>query len=156
MKKYKSLIAMLLAIVMTAALLSGCGPSINVEQSQAPAQNSQEGADTPSDNPADNTLTYAPGTVLRMATGYNSTKTGISFDAETAGNGVTLADGNTYHTGELKPTWVAVQDKLDVVFEDKYQGNSASNEFDFWKERLGDVDMVSGTATKLKIGRAHV
>lgn len=33
MKKYKSLIAMLLAIVMTAALLSGCGPSINVEQS---------------------------------------------------------------------------------------------------------------------------
>ncbi len=149
MKKYKSLIAMFLAIVMTAALLSGCGPSINVEQSQAPAQNSQEGADTPSDNPADNTLTYAPGTVLRMATGYNSTKTGISFDAETAGNGVTLADGNTYHTGELKPTWVAVQDKLDVVFEDKYQGNSASNEFDFWKERLGDVDMVSGTATKL-------
>ena len=41
---------------------------------------------------------YAEGTVLRMATGYNSTKTGIAFDAETAGSGVTLADGNTYNT----------------------------------------------------------
>ena len=44
----------------------------------------------------------AEGAVLRMATGYNSTKTGIAFDAETAGSGVTLADGNTYNTGDLK------------------------------------------------------
>ena len=28
---------------------------------------------------------YAEGTVLRMATGYNSAKTGIAFDADTAG-----------------------------------------------------------------------
>ena len=36
-----------------------------------------------------------------------------------------------------------------MVFENQYQGNSASKEFDFWKERLNEVDMVSGTATKL-------
>ena len=30
-------------------------------------------------------LSYAEGTVLRMATGYNSAKTGMFFDAETAG-----------------------------------------------------------------------
>ena len=42
-----------------------------------------------------------------------------------------------------------VQNKLNVVFENQYQGNSASKEFDFWKERLNEVDMVSGTATKL-------
>ena len=48
----------------------------------------------------------AEGTVLRMATGYNSTKTGIAFDAETAGSGVTLADGITYNPGDLNPTWV--------------------------------------------------
>ena len=41
-------------------------------------------------------LTYAEGTVLRMATGYNSTKTGLFFDAEVAGEGVTLADGVTF------------------------------------------------------------
>ena len=95
------------------------------------------------------TLSYAEGTVLRMATGYNSAKTGLTFDADTAGEGITLADGKTYLTGELKPTWVAVQNALGIVFEDKYQGNSASNEFDYWKERLNEVDMVSGTATKL-------
>ena len=153
MKKLKSFAAMLLAIVMTASLLSGCGPSIQVEQSQPPAQNSQPAQSggnesaQPSQAPAG--LTYAPGTRLRMATGYNNAKTGLFFDPETAGDGITLADGVTYHAGELKPTWVEVQNKLDIVFEDKYQGNSASKEFDFWKERLGDVDMVSGTATKL-------
>ena len=94
-------------------------------------------------------LTYAPGTVLRMATGYNSAKTGITFDAETAGEGITLADGKTYNTGALKPTWVALEEILGVKFENKYQGNSAAKEFEYWKERLGEVDMVGGTASTL-------
>lgn len=150
MKKYKSLLAMLLAIVMTAALLSGCGPSVQVQQSDPPAQTTAPaGADASTAPTEEQGLTYAAGTKLRMATGYNSAKTGLFFDAETAGDGITLADGNTYHTGELKPTWVEVQNKLNVVFENQYQGNSASKEFDFWKERLNEVDMVSGTATKL-------
>ena len=87
--------------------------------------------------------------VLRMATGYNNAKTGLFFDASVAGEGVTLADGVTYHTGDLKPTWVEVQKQLNVVFENKYQGNSTSNEFEYWKERLNEVDMLSGTAAKL-------
>ena len=91
----------------------------------------------------------AESAVLRMATGYNSTKTGIAFDAETAGSGVTLADGNTYNTGDLKPTWVEMEKILDVKFEDKYQGNSAAKEFEFWKDRLNEVDMISGTAATL-------
>jgi len=94
-------------------------------------------------------LTYAEGTVLRMATGYNSTKTGLSLEASVAGEGITLADGITYHAGDLKPTWVEVEKVLNVKFEDLYQGNSATKEFDFWKERLNEVDMVSGTAAKL-------
>ena len=88
-------------------------------------------------------------TILRMATGYNSTKTGIAFDAETAGSGVTLADGNTYNTGDLKPTWVEVGKILNIKFEDKYQGNGAAKEFEFWKDRLNEVDMISGTAAVL-------
>ena len=94
-------------------------------------------------------LSYAEGTVLRMATGYNSAKTGLFFDAETAGAGITLADGNSYNSGDLKPTWVQVQNVLGVVFEDKYQGNAAAKEFDYWKEQLKEVDMLSGTAAKL-------
>ncbi len=94
-------------------------------------------------------LEYAAGTVLRMATGYNSAKTGIAFDAETAGEGITLADGITYQPGDLKPTWVEVQKRLNVVFENKYQGNSATKEFQYWQEKLGEVDIVSGNTTGL-------
>ena len=83
-----------------------------------------------------------------MATGYNSKKTGLSFDADTAKDGIELA-GKTYRAGDLKPTWVEVQNILGIKFEDKYQGNSATNELKYWAEKLGDVDMVSGNATSL-------
>ena len=145
MKKNKWL-ALALAAGMTLTLFTGCGSKIQTEVSNPPASAPVESAPAESEAPA---LSYADGTVLRMATGYNSTKTGLFFDAETAGSGVQLADGKTYHAGELKPTWVEVQNQLKITFEDKYQGNSASKEFDFWKDRLNEVDMVSGTATKL-------
>ncbi len=98
---------------------------------------------------AESALPYAEGTVLRMATGYNNAKTGLFFNADVAKDGITLADGKTYNTGDLKPTWVEVENVLKVKFEDKYQGNSATNEFKYWKERLNEVDMVSGNATAL-------
>ncbi len=123
MKSIKSLLALLLAVAMVATLFVGAV--------------SADGLD------------YAEGTVLRMATGYNSAKTGLFFDAEVAGEGITLADGNTYHSGDLKPTWVQVQNVLGITFEDKYQGNSAAKEFEYWKDRLEEVDMVSGTASSL-------
>ena len=87
--------------------------------------------------------------VLRMATGYNNAKTGMFFDASVAGEGITLADGITYFTGDLKPTWVVVEDKLNVKFENKYMGNSATNELKYWKDRLNEVDMLSGNAAGL-------
>ena len=160
MKKGRSWAAALLAVTMLAVLLTGCGPKIDVTkysqpgaqvQSPAVGQSAGNAADSAqgTDSAAPAELSYASGTVLRMATGYNSVKTGLSFDAETAGDGITLADGNTYRSGDLKPTWVEVQRLLGIVIEDRYQGNSASNEFDYWKERLNEVDLVSGTATTL-------
>ena len=91
----------------------------------------------------------ADSVTLRMATGYNSAKTGITFDSETAGEGITLADGKTYNAGDLKPTWVALEEILDVKFDSKYQGNGSAKEFEYWKDRLTEVDMVSGPATTL-------
>ncbi len=151
MKSFRKVSSAFISSLLGLTLLAGCGPSIEVQPSggsgggggSAPAQ-PQGGSET-----SGGELTYEPGTVLRMATGYNSTKTGLSFDAETAGNGITLADGNTYNTGDLKPTWQEVEKVLGVKFEDKYQGNSAAKEFEYWKERLGEVDMVSGTAALL-------
>jgi putative aldouronate transport system substrate-binding protein len=145
MKHLKKITKALLTSGLALAVLTGCGPSINVEPGSG-------GGSTDGGSAAGGSgdLSYAEGTVLRMATGYNSPKTGLFFDAETAGNGVTLAaDGATYNTGDLKPTWQAVEKELGIKFEDKYQGNGASAEFDYWKERLTDVDMVSGTASLL-------
>ena len=147
----KKILALLLAAVMVIGLLAGCGPQVTIpSQTEAPTTEAPKTDDTtPQTTEAPKELTFAQGTVLRMATGYNSTKTGLFFDAEVAGDGVTLADGKTYHAGDLKPTWVEVQNRLGMVFEDKYQGNNASKEFDYWKEQLDQVDMVSGTAAKL-------
>ena len=163
MKKMKKALALALAAAMSTMMLAGCGPSIQVQQngssSGSAGQDTQQAATDTGAATTEGTgdaaaapaaaLTYAPGTVLRMATGYNSEKTGLFFDAETAGSGITLADGKTYNAGDLKPTWVEVENQLGVKFENKYQGNSASKEFEYWKERLTDVDMVSGTAALL-------
>ena len=137
------ILALLLVLVLTmSCALTSCslfkpkGPEI-------PDDGGDDGEQTGSE------LGYAEGTTLRMATGYNNAKTGLFFDAEVAKEGITLADGNTYHTGDLKPTWVEVQNVLKIKFENKYQGNSAQKEFQYWQDQLDQVDMVSGTATQL-------
>ena len=96
-------------------------------------------------------LQYADGTVLRMATGYNSPQTGISMHADIAGEGIKLADGNTYNAGDLKPTWAALETILKVEFEDKYQGKKTSEEFPYWEKQMDQIDMVSGTASDLSV-----
>ena len=133
----KTILVSLLAILTLFAVFAGGQTDIPVQTETAPVQKTEA-----------KTLTYADGTVLRIAAGYNSKKTGLSFDAETAGEGITLA-GVTYHAGDLKPTWVDVENVLKIKIEDKYQGNSATNEFKYWQERLGEVDLVSGNATAL-------
>lgn len=125
MKKRKISASLLAASLVAATLLTGCGDKKG------------------------NELDYAEGTVLRMATGYNSADTGIAFSAAVAGEGVTLADGKTYHTGDLKPTWAALEEILNVEFEDKYQGNSEAKEWAYWKDQLDQVDMVAGPAGTL-------
>ena len=57
MKNVKSLLALLLTVAMVASL---CVCAVSAESG----------------------LSYAEGTVLRMATGYNNAKTGLFFDAE--------------------------------------------------------------------------
>ena len=148
----KKLISALLILCMVLALFAGCNtlpvPTPPTTGSTNPPATG--GNDPDPTTPVDvDLLPFAKDTILRMATGYNSKKTGLFFDAEVAGDGITLADGKTYFTGDLKPTWVAVQDRLGMKFENHYQGNSATKEFQFWQERLNEIDMVSGSATQL-------
>ena len=136
MKKFRFL-ALVVAIVMMASALSSCW----LFPTPGPA--------TPPDEEKVFDLEYEEGTTLRMATGYNSEATGLFFDSKTVGEGVTLANGQTYHAGDLKPTWVAVSNKLKIGFENKYTGLSAQKTFDYYKSQLDQVDMVSGTASQL-------
>ena len=143
MKNMKRVLSAALCLVMMVALFAGCSRQLPTEPSKNNAQN-PTGTTAPVDK-----LPFEKGTILRMAVGYNNAKTGLFFDASVAGEGITLADGNTYQAGELKPTWVEVQKRLGMVFENQYQGNSATNEFKFWQDRLNEVDMVAGSATQL-------
>ena len=155
MKNMKRFLSMALALVMMVALFAGCVRQLPTDPATTgkPNVNNPTKPANPSDpagtQPPQDLLIFAKGTILRMATGYNSAQTGLFFDANIAGEGITLADGKTYQTGDLKPTWVAVQEKLGMVFENQYQGNSATNEFKFWQDRLDEVDMVAGSATQL-------
>ncbi|MBR4250523.1 MAG: hypothetical protein IKQ24_10260, partial [Verrucomicrobia bacterium] len=160
MRKIKAFLAVLSAAAMLTVTMVGCGGGLDVP-TNTPAQQGQQGQQGGQQQGGEQQgqqggeqqqaaeLTYADGTVLRMATGYNSKKTGLTFDPDTAGEGITLADGKTYHTGDFKPTWVEVMNILNIKIEDKYQGNSANNEFDYWKEQMGSIDVLSGTASKL-------
>ena len=153
MENMKRFIVAILVLCLSVSLFAGCSGGdddlvVQTTPTTEPAPSgSGEGETTPVEDV--DLLAFEAGTILRMATGYNSTKTGLFFDAEVAGEGVTLADGKTYQAGDLKPTWVEVQNRLGMVFEDKYQGNSAQKEFEYWKDRLNEVDMISGTANTL-------
>ena len=153
MKKSK-VAASVMAAVLASATLAGCStPGGNSSSSGSTSTSSSKSestsSSTSSEAPEAPKLEYANGTLLRMAVGYNSAKTGIAFDAEIAGSGVTLADGKTYNTGDLKPTWQQLETVLKVKFEDHYQGNNSTKEWEYWKERLNEIDMVSGTASTL-------
>ena len=146
----KKLLSLLLVATLIVGCFAACGnklPEATTAATTAAAGDAP--TETATEAPAAEALAFEKGTILRMATGYNSKKTGLFFDAEVAGEGIQLADGVTYQAGDLKPTWVEVENRLGMKFEDKYQGNSAQKEFEFWKDRLNEVDMVAGNATTL-------
>ncbi len=148
MKTMTRILSVVLVLCMVAAL-TACAPTIPTTPSTNGTTGTNGTNGTTGTNPVAPQLQFAAGTELRMATGYNSAKTGLFFDADTAKDGVKLADGITYMTGDLKPTWVEVQKRLGMKFTNQYQGNSATKEFEYWQDRLGEVDMVSGSAAQL-------
>ncbi len=160
MKKSKLLVSLLLSVAMLATTACG-GNKLPEGPAGTPTPSNQSSTDTTPATKSTPTPTATPepqktaadlftkGTTLRLACGYNSAKTGISFDADTAKDGITLPDGKTYHTGDLKPTWVELENILGIKIEDHYQGNNATKEFEFWREKLEQVDMVTGNAGTL-------
>ncbi len=162
MKKTK-LAASLLAVSMLAtSMLAGCDNTTNT--SSGNSTQSGNSSSTNSGNPTlpensewTQTLQYAENTKIRMACGYKGKETAITFNADSLGKAgdnvkdgvLTLADGKSYASGDLKPTWQEVESVLKIDIEDKYQGNDAKGEWEYWKEKLGEVDFLAGNADTL-------
>ena len=158
MKNLKRFISALLVVCLMAVCFAGC-QQLPVETT-GPAANPTNPAPTTPNDPADPTdpeptewvdpLVYAEGTELRIAAGYQKVNQAISFSADIAGEGITLADGVTYHTGDLKPTWAEVEKILNVKLVDKFTGaGSDAKEFAYWAEQLQEIDIITGDATSL-------
>ncbi len=157
------------ACLVAAMTLAGCGDDVtsivNSAASASTSASASKKAETSTETSKEETkvepekdpLEIAPGTVLVMSCGYNNAKTGMRFDAEVAGDGVTLADGVTYHTGDFKPTWVKIQELLGFSIEDQYAGDKDADNYTKWTadaDTLASIDMFSGTAAQLQEGGA--
>lgn len=156
MKTSKIAASAMAAVLASATLMTGCstpGQNSSTDTGSSSTDTGSTSSTTSSSEVEAPKLEYAEGTVLRMATGYNNDKTGIAFDPETAGSGITLANGKTYNTGDLKPTWEELENVLKVKFDNVYTGKKASDNWVEWSggdgnaSKLSDVDMISVTAS---------
>lgn len=141
MKKSSKLLALILVLALALSMaLAGC----------TGGGKGKDSATTSTSNSTGKTykeIQYAANTTLRMATGYNNKKTGLHFDDETVGSGLTL-NGKTYNTGDLKPTWVSLGETLKINFDGtSFTNDSATNNWKALKEKLETVDMLSVPAT---------
>ena len=143
------------AVLAATVMLTGCGGGNDVSnlvndatETAAPAQTAD--VTEPVEEEEVDLLAYEDGTVLRMAVGYNNAKTGLRFDPDVAGEGVTLADGNTYKSGDFKPTWVEVMNVLNIEIDDQYTGLADTDNFTYWEPNLTEIDIISGSAAQLQ------
>lgn len=95
---------------------------------------------TPSTEADGRTLKYAAETTLDTSFGYEKTGTGIVYEGQQikdlGGASATSATfaGKTYVTGDLKPAWSALSEKLGIKFEDDWTTTGFKKASDMIKE----------------------
>ena len=152
MKNMKRVLSLALAVLMMLAVLAGCARPLPTTPGTTGKPNVGDPTKPSGNQPVEDLLVYAEGTELRIAAGYNKKNAAITFDTSVIGEGgtITLANGKTYGVGDLKPTWEKIEELLKVELVDVFTGaGSATSEFNTWKEKLQDCDLVVGTATQL-------
>lgn len=96
-------------------------------------------------------LTYTSGTTLNMNVGNNSgTGQGIAFGDGELLQAVTLPDGNTYETDDLKPAWAALSEVLDIDFVDAYTNLSSDSQLtDAITAGITQYDVITASASTM-------
>ena len=178
MKKTRIVLSMVLATIMLlGAALTACTPTEPVCNSKCATcglctndkcevhtkaeehcQGHTTPTPTPTPDPEVDLLPYKEGTELRIAAGYQKKEHAISFsnadyikELDGTTGQITLPDGVTYREGDLKPTWQQISNDLKINFKDLFTGaGSAKNEFNAWKAKLEEVDIVAGATTVLQ------
>lgn len=106
---------------------------------------------------ANNHLTYAAGTTVKTALGYNSNVTGIKYDTtqiqkvggSTASSMVYA--GKSYVSGDLKPAWQALTSTLNINVVDEWAGSKdveAGKHISYLKNnnKLGDYSLITASS----------
>ena len=148
MNKSKKLAFAAVAVVMAGAMaasIAGCKDKNNNKN------------DLSVNLDANNQLTYAAGTTIKTALGYNSDVTGIKYtntqiqkvaDSATADN-MTYA-GKRYVSGDLKPAWQALTSTLGINVVDEFAGKAAEagTHISYLKQnnKLGEYSLITASS----------
>ncbi|MGN0814470.1 MAG: hypothetical protein ACI4MH_04475 [Candidatus Coproplasma sp.] len=102
---------------------------------------------------ANDKLTYAANTELRMNVGNQNSShpAKIAYMAEELTQTVTMPDGKTYNAGDLKPAWSALQTKLGVKLTESFTNLSGDNQIteNQSKDLLKTFDLVTASGAAM-------
>lgn len=148
MNKSKKLAFAAVAVVMAGAMaasIAGCKDK----------NNNKNDLDVNLD--ANNQLTYAAGTTIKTALGYNSDVTGIKYVndqiqkvAESATADNMIYAGKRYVSGDLKPAWQALTSTLGINVVDEFAGKAAEagQHISYLKQnnKMGEYSLITASS----------
>lgn len=106
-------------------------------------------------------LTYAAGTTVKTALGYDKDSVGITYVsthiqkiAEDTSKSDGVYAGKRYVSGDLKPAWQALTSTLGITVQDEWVNNGATKASDHIKElkskgKLNDYSLITASSTTI-------
>ncbi|MCR4642307.1 MAG: hypothetical protein K5697_09795 [Lachnospiraceae bacterium] len=133
---------------LSAMLLTGCGDDeaqrVLAGAATEPAEVQAGGQQPAAEEKSSDNTAYEKGSVIRISCATDGQQGRMRFTEDMQ------IDGRSYHRGDLKPEWAALQDRLDIVIEDHYGGETDKECFQRWQEKLDSIDMLSVSGLQMK------
>jgi putative aldouronate transport system substrate-binding protein len=98
-------------------------------------------------------LSYTSGITLNMNVGNQNSTTpqSISYKSFELASSVTMPDGKTYNSGDLKPVWSELKSTLNINFTDKFQnrGTDAQITTAISQKEMANYDIITASASAM-------